>query len=197
MRLRRAHPALTVAVFGIFGAVAAGAVTYAASERFASTGTIAVRTVNPSTASETAGAEDRVARLAVAAFSRDYLAGIAQRYELYAGERAQESTEDLANRVRDDISVQLVSRSVVRVSFASPDARRTQPVTSDLLSRLVTANVTTGGGSVVQVIDPPDEPKASVNSRDVAIAGLGGLSGGALIGTLIAWLPRRRSQLRS
>jgi hypothetical protein len=68
-------------------------------------------------------------------------------------------------------------------------------VTGDLLGRLVTANLTTGRGSVAQIIDPPDEPKVFVNQRHVAMAGLGGLTGGALLGMLIGWCPRRRSAL--
>jgi hypothetical protein len=113
MRLRRVNPALSAAVFAIAGSLAAGAFAYGASDRFASTGTMTVRPGTSLAASETARLEDVMPELAGAAFSRDFLAGIIQRHDLYAGERAQASTEDLVNRVRGDIRIQLVSRSIV------------------------------------------------------------------------------------
>jgi hypothetical protein len=197
MRLKRANPALTVAVFAMLGALAAGVVAYSASARFASTGTISVRSGTRPAASATPMAEDLMPGLARAAFSRDFLTAIIQRHDLYAAERAQTSTDDLVNRMRGDILIQRVSGSVVHVSFASADARRAQLVTGDLLSRLVNANLTMGRGSVAQIIDPPDEPQAFVSPRHVAMAGLGGLSGGALIGMLVGFFPRRRDPLGS
>jgi hypothetical protein len=191
MRLKRAHPALTVAVFGIVGALGAGATAFSTAERFASTGTMTVRLGGPSTASETAKLENVMPRLARAAFSRDTLIGIIEKHQLYRSERAQSSVERVVNRMRGDIGIQLISHSVVQVSFISADARQAQQVARDLMSELVRANLYERSGSVVQLIDPPDEPKVSVSPRRVAAAGLGGLGGGALVGTLIGLLRRR------
>jgi hypothetical protein len=196
MRLRRAQLALTVAAFGVLGALAAGALAAAASDRFASTGSMTVRPASAQTGSGSER-EDVVIGLARAAFSRDFLTDVIYRHNLYAGERAQTPTEDLVDRVRGDIRIERVSRSIVLVSFVSPEARLAQPVTNDVLGQLVTANLTTGQGSVVQIIDRPDEPKAFARPQRVATAGLGGLSGGALIGMMLGILPRRRSPLGS
>jgi hypothetical protein len=194
MRVRHAHPALTVAAFGILGALAAGATAFSTADRFASTGTMTVRPGGPSTTtSETARLDDVMPRLARAAFSRDHLMGIIERHDLYGSERAQSSPESLINRLRGDIRIQLISRRVVQVSFRSVEARQAQQVARDLVSKLVEANLHEGVG-VVQVIDPPDESVVSVSPRRVAAAGLGGLVGGALIGTLIALVLRRPTQ---
>jgi hypothetical protein len=194
MRLRRAHPAITVAAFSIAGALGAGAIAFSTADRFASAGTMTMRPGGPSTAAEAARLEDVMPRLARAAFSRDTLMGIIEKHNLYPSERAQSSTEDVVNRMRGDIGIQLISRSVVEVSFASADARQVQQVTDDLMRQLVRSNLYEGAGSVVQLIDPPDEPQVSVRPRRVTVAGLGGLGGGALIGTLIGLLRRRVSQ---
>jgi uncharacterized protein involved in exopolysaccharide biosynthesis len=194
MRLRRAHPALTVAVFGIAGAVGAGAIAFSTTNRFESTGTMIVRPGDPSTASKTARLENVMPRLARDAFSRDTLMYIIEKDHLYRSERAQSSTEDVVNRMRGDIGIQLISRSIVQVSFTSADFRQTQQVADDLMRQIVRSNLYEGSGSVVQLIDPPDEPQVSVSPRRVAVASLCGLGGGALIGTLIRLLRRRVSQ---
>ena len=194
MRLRRAPATLVIAVLGIAGALGAGAIAYHVASRFESTGTMQVRRAVPPSAADDAGLAASMSALARDAFSRDFLTGVIQKHALYPGDRARSSTDDLVNRVRGDIGIELVSPNVVRVSFASADARQARPVANDLISQLVTANMQSGRGSIVQVIDPADEPQASVRPRHVAMASLGGLSGGALIGAVLGWLPRRRSQ---
>jgi hypothetical protein len=200
MRLRYLHPAVTVAALGIAGAILAGGMAFSTAGRFASTGTLTVRPAASSTASGPARVEDVMQGLAPVAFSPDVLRGIIQQHRLYAGARS--STEDLVNRMRDDIRIQLISPSVVRVSFASTEARQAQQVAGELMSRLVRANLEVreaegslgnpGRGSIVQLIDPPDEPHASVSPRPIVMASFGGLGGGALIGVLVGWLRRRR-----
>ena len=192
MRLRYLRPSLAVAALGIVGAIGAGGIAFATASRFASTGTMTVRPAASSTASRAARLEDLMPGLASAAFSRDVLMGIIQQHHLYSSARS--STEDLVNRMRGDIRIQLISRSVVQVSFASTQARQAQPVANELMSQLVRANLEAGRGSIVQVIDPPDEPRVFVSPRRVAVAGFGGLGGGALIGVLIGLLRRRPSQ---
>jgi hypothetical protein len=199
MRLRYLRPSLAVAALGIVGAIAAGGIAFVTASRFASTGTMNVRPAASSTASEAARLEDLMPGLARVAFRRDVLMGIIQQHHLYSSARA--STEDLVNRMRDDIRIQLISRSVVQVSFASTEARQAQQVAGELMSQLVRANLEgrkrgheTAPGSIVQVIDLPDEPRVSVRPRRIAVASIGGLGGGALIGVLIGLLRRRPSQ---
>jgi len=194
MRVRRTHPALTMAAFGILGALGAGATAFSTADRFASTGTVTVRPWGPSTTtSETTRLDDAIPRLTRAAFSRDNLMGIIERYDLYRSERAQSSVDSLINRMRGDIGIQLISQRLVQVSFTSAEARQSQQVARDLVSELVEANLHETVG-VVQVIDLPDESVVSVSPRRVAAASLGGLVGGALIGTLIALVLRRPTQ---
>jgi hypothetical protein len=194
MHLKRGHPALTVAAFSIVGAFGAGAIGFHTAARFASKGTMTLRPAVASTAPESAWLQDMMPRLAGDAFSRDFLAALIQKHRLYDSEFAQPTTDDLVNRMRGDIGIQLMSRSLVQVSFASREPHKAQQVAADLMSQLVQANFVAGRGSIVQLIDPPDEPRVSVSSRQVAVAGLGGLSGGALIGTLFGLVRRRPSR---
>jgi hypothetical protein len=194
MHVKRAHPALTAAVFSIAGALVAGAVASTTADRFTSSGTMTVRRAGPSTAPETARLEDVMPRLAREAFRRDILTGIVDQHDLYRGERTRLSSEGIANRLRGDIGIQRVSPSVFRVSFASSDGRQAQAVARELMRQLVDSNFQSkggGSGAIVQVIEPPDEPTASVNPRRVARTGAAGFGGGALLGTLIGFFRRR------
>jgi hypothetical protein len=200
MRLRYLHPAVTVAALGIAGAIVGGGIAFGTSGRFASTGTLTVRPSASPTASGAARVEDVMPGLARVAFSRDALMGIIEQHGLYRSARS--SPDDLVDRMRADIGIQLVSPSVVQVSFASTEARQAQQVAGELMTRLVRANLevreaegslgSRGRGSIVQLIDPPDEPRASVSPRPIVMASFGGLGGGALIGLLIGLLRRRR-----
>jgi uncharacterized protein involved in exopolysaccharide biosynthesis len=93
-----------------------------------------------------------------------------------------------------DIGIQLVSPSVFQVSFASSDGRTAQHVAQELMSQIVRSNFEASSGSIVQVLDVPDEPQVSINSRRVTLAGVGGFGGGALLGTVIGFFRRRSSQ---
>jgi uncharacterized protein involved in exopolysaccharide biosynthesis len=119
--------------------------------------------------------------------------GIIEHHDLYRSERAQLSIEDVVSRMRGEIGIQLVSASVFQVSFASSDARKAQPVANELMNQLAGLK-DDASGSVVQLLDPPDEPQVSVSPRRVTVAGAGGFSGGALFGMLIGLLRRRVSQ---
>jgi hypothetical protein len=183
-----------MAAFGVLGALGAGATAFSTADRFASIATMTVRPGGQSTTTpETARLADAIPRLTRAAFSRDNLMGIIERHDLYRSERAQSSVESLINRMRGDIGIQLISQHVIQVSFTSAEARQVQQVARDLVTELVEANLHETVG-VVQVIDLPDESVVSVSPRRVAAAGLGGLAGGALIGTLIALVLRRPTQ---
>ena len=195
MRLRYAHPALTVAALSIVGAIGAGGIAFGTAGRFASTGTMNVRPAASPTAPGSARLEDLMPGLARVAFSRDVLLGIIQQHHLYSSARS--SNEDLVDRMRGDIRIQLISRSVVQVSFASTEAPQAQQVAGELMSQLVRANLEAGRGAIVQVTDLPDEPRVSVSPRPIAVASFGGLAGGALIGILIGLLRRRPSQKAS
>ena len=192
MHVRRAHPAVIAATVGIIGACAAGVVAVSMADRFISTGTMNVRPAGPSTEPGTAK-PDVMPRLAQDAFSHKTLAGIIEKYDLYASERAQASPEAVIDHMRGDIGVQLVSPSVFQVSFASSDGRKAQQVAHELMAQLVRSNMEVSG-SVVQVLDVPDEGQVSINSRRVTLAGVGGFGGGALLGTVIGFLRRRSSQ---
>jgi hypothetical protein len=193
MHLRRAHPALVAAVLSVVGASAAAAVAAGMSDRVVSRGTVLVRR---STGSATTKAEDDLQGLARGAFDRDRLAGIVDRYDLYGGSRAQVSTDDRVVRMREDIGIQVLSPSVLQVSFAASDGRRAQQVARELMAELVRANFERKAPTVMQVIDSPDQAEAAASPRRVAQAGLGGSIGGALIGTLI-WFQRRRVSRRA
>ena len=148
MHLTRAHPALIVAALSLVGAFVAGAIAFNTAERFASMATINIRPAVPASGSATAWLEQTLAQSGLVgdAFSRDYLMAIERKYDLYPGERSQPSAEALVDRMRADIGMQLLSPSVVQVSFASADARKAKQVTDELTSRLVFENFQSGRG---------------------------------------------------
>ena len=185
MRLTRAQPVLTAASLGIMGAVVAGAIAFNVPDRFASSSTLRIQGA-PAAAPETVRPDDLVPGLARAAFSADALGGIIERHGLYPGERARRSRDDVVNRMRGDIYVQLVSPSVFQVSFASSDGRIAQQVAQDLVNQLTEPRE----GLAAQVIDPPDEPQTFVNPRRVVLASTGGFGGGTLLGLLLTLFRR-------
>jgi hypothetical protein len=188
MHLRRVHPAVIAAAVGLVGAVVAGVAAANTADRFVSRGTMDVRGST---------AEDVAPRLTRDAFNRNALTGIIERYDLYRGERARSSADDVVEQMRGDIGIQLVSPSVIQVSFASSDRRNTQQVAGELMSQLIRSHfeAASAGSNVQLKIDlTAATPQRSINRRRVTLAGVGGFGGGALIGTLIAFLRRRVSQ---
>src|ERR1051325_839280 len=143
MRVGSAHPALTVVAFSMVGAAAAAENAYNVVDRFASRGTMNVRPPAPSPTLDAGWLENTMPRLAEDAFSREFLARVIQKHDLY-GARGQSSTDDLVNRMRSDIRIRLLSRSLVQVSFAAADARQAQAVTGDLMAQLGAANFRRG-----------------------------------------------------
>jgi hypothetical protein len=186
MHLRRLHPAVVTAAVGIAGAVVAGVVAANTADRFVSRGTMDVRGST---------VEDVVPRLTRDAFNRNTLTGIIEGYDLYRGERARLSADDVVDQMRGDIGIQLVSPSVFQVSFASSDRRNAQQVAGALMSQLIRWHFEAARSNVQLKINLTAEtPQRSINPRRVTLAGVGGFGGGALLGTLIAYLRRRVSQ---
>ena len=130
--------------------------------------------------------------LARAAFSNDALRDIIERHGLYGRERARQSTDEVVNRMRRDIGIQLISGSVFQVSFVSSDGETAQQVAQDLMNQLARSKEEISEFAV-QPIDPADAPQVSVSPRRIALAGAGGLGGGALLGMLVGLLRRRAS----
>jgi len=190
MHLRGVHPVLTAAAVGIVGACAAAAVAVSAADRFVSVGTMNVRRARPATEQTAVQIEDVMPRFAQDAFDQDTLTGIIERYDLYRGERARSSTGDLVHRMRGDIGIELVSPSVFQVSFTLSEGRTARQVTQELMSRLARSNGEVSG-SIMQLVDPPDDPQVSISPQRVALSSVGGFGGGAMIGGLIGILRRR------
>jgi len=200
MRLAHAHTGIAVAAFSAAGAIAAAAIAFATFDRFVSAGTMHIRPAAQPAASAVVRLEDRVPGLARDAFNDAFLGYVIETRGLYRRERdrAQTSMTTLVTRMRGDIGLDLLSPTLVRVSFTSTDAQQTQRVVTDLMSRLVEANLTRSvsepSATVVQVIDPSGEGRIDVPPQRVAAAGIGGLGGGALVGMLFGLRRRRPSQ---
>src|SRR5512138_3726069 len=67
--------------------------------------------------------EDRLQSLVQQILSRTRLERIIQDFNLYATERRTAIMEDIVQRMRSDISIQVVKGDAFRVSFSSDDAR--------------------------------------------------------------------------
>jgi hypothetical protein len=189
MHIMRAHIALILAAFGLAGAFAAGMVAFAMSDRFEAKGTMMLA-VQP--AVPVAARFDGIGpKLMGDLLSRDTLTGVIERHNLYASERARQPMEEVAHRMRRDITLQYNSNGVFQVSFFAPDRGKAQQVVRDLMAQ-ISQSKEPGSRSLLQVIDPPGPAQRAVSPERITVAVIIGLGGGTLLGA-IASLLRRRS----
>ena len=89
----------------------------------------------------TAKIEDRLQSITQQILSRTRLERIIQDFNLYAEKRKTGIMEDIVERMRKDIEVQIVKGDAFRVSFIADDARTSMKVTERLASLFIEENL--------------------------------------------------------
>jgi len=89
----------------------------------------------------TAKIEDRLQSITQQILSRTRLERIIQDFNLYAEKRKTGIMEDIVERMRKDIDVQIVKGDAFRVSFIADDARTSMKVTERLASLFIEENL--------------------------------------------------------
>lgn len=190
MQVKRSRMAVSIGVFGIVGALAAGALGAATPDRFASSARL--RFDHAPTVSQPGRLEYDRPAIFHTALSRASLAQIVERHGLYRAERASArlTLDEAAERMRNDISF-LARRetSVFEVRYWHRDPTTAQRVAQDLMAQLVRPQ--DAMGVKVQVIDPPEWPRVPAGPNRPMMAGIG-FGGGAFLGAVVALLFRRR-----
>jgi len=94
---------------------------------------------------------------------------------------------------RGDVRIQLLSPSVIEVSFASDDGAKAERVTHDLMA-LLADSPDLVSGAALQILDAPSGPHPAVSDRRLTLAGFGGLGAGLLLSVVLNVTRRRSSE---
>jgi succinoglycan biosynthesis transport protein ExoP len=81
--------------------------------------------------------DGRVHALTLAFLTRSRLEPLIREFALYAGHRRSETMEDLVERMRNDIDIEIAQRDSLRVSFVASDRRTAMRVVERLVSQLI------------------------------------------------------------
>ncbi|MCU1237603.1 MAG: lipopolysaccharide biosynthesis [Candidatus Solibacter sp.] len=169
------------------GVLVAAAISFALPSRYVSTATVPIRNT------------ELVEREVQAALSRASLAEIIQRpsLDLYRGERARIPMEDVIHEMRNrDIQVRQ-SGAELRISYASPDPRKAQAVTSALATRFASIwpDAPPTSDLAFEVPEPASLPVKPVAPNRLAFLSAG-LGAGVVVGLLAAASIRHPKSVR-
>lgn len=138
---------LQVAIVGLVGLAAGWIVSLLLPERYTSEATL--RLV-PSTISQDllphgpVDVQNVLERERPGILSRNVLMTIVNNLDLYPSERKREPMEDVVEEFRNSVRIELSAPTAIRVAFTYSDRLLAQKVTQDVVSRLVSENITTG-----------------------------------------------------
>jgi hypothetical protein len=183
MRMSMATLGRSVALFGVAGALLAGGLSFTLRDRYRSVALVAMSMPKPA----------ELSQLSRTVLSQDALIGIMEEQHLYERERASQPVEQVIHKMRQDISIRIQGPSAFEVSFDYPDAAQAQQTNAELLGRLVDENVRITGSPELRTIEKPSAPQAPIGPNRTAITGLG-LSAGILMGAIVAWVRRPKTQ---
>jgi hypothetical protein len=211
---RRVGALKTIAALSLAGGLLALAASYSVPPRYVSSATFRITPViegaRPAQADflerET---DDRFIWLKMYLTGRDNLLAILRdpSLDLYAEEQQQLPLEDLAERMKDDGSIQIDRQgAAVHISFAYRDREKAQAVVrmlerelqeqNDVVNRETAANwkrlwsTPIPFSERIELAEPPDLPAAPVESlRSIFVAA--GIAGSLLLGALLLFVRRR------
>ena len=164
-----------VTVCVIAGVVVAGAAAFLWPQQYKSTATLRLEQPDPAVLN----------RVAEAALTRNALASIIVRYNLYRRERTRMQMEDVIDVMRQETWVTPIAPNLAQVSFFYEDPIQAQRVSQDLVGRIIAANLSTPNAGVIQVVAPADQAKRTITGKArLAFTGLG-LPVGLLFGVVL------------
>lgn len=138
-------------------------------------------------------------RLGAIAFSRESLKQLIESQDLYREDRAKQPLDVVIRRIRQNIRIEPLSSTALRVSFVYPDRHKAQQVVLELMEFLLKANLTQRTVSedwkpefTVRITpdDLPNLARAAANLRRI-ISMAAGLGGGLVLGLTVSGLRRR------
>ena len=196
MQIRIGNLGKSVAVFGVACALLAGAVSLTLSDKYRSLVLIHVQKADAQTStlvayrSELTHAVDR-------ALSQESLLGIIEKEHLYESERANQSIDDVINKMRQNIRIVVKSADTFEVSFDCADAVLAQQTTRDLIAKLMYELVHGPADDpthdyllkTFEIRDEPSMPQKPISPNRTLIASFG-LGVGILLGAVAAWVRR-------
>jgi len=173
-----------VTVCVIAGVIVAGTAAFLWPQQYKSTATLRLDQPDP----------DILNRVAEAALTRNALASIINSYNLYPRERGRMPMDDVIEKVmRRETWVTPIPPNLAQVTFSYEDPIQAQRVSQDLVGRIITANLSTPNGGLIQLDAPADQAKRTITGKArVAMTGLG-LPAGLLFGVILALILRRRA----
>jgi hypothetical protein len=204
MQFRMKQTAIvTSAVLGVVGLATACTVARLTSRRVESSGTMIVTHPAGSLGNENAAVQSHasVLRLLTRSLNNQKLDAIVDSADVRTSgyrDRAtgfsvsRRSVDRASDASRGDVRIQVLSPSVIEVSFASNDGAKAARVTHDLMA-LLSESPDFVSGTTLQILDAPGEPHAAVSARRVTLAGFGGLGAGLLLGVVLSVTRRRWS----
>jgi len=196
-----------LAVFGVSGALIAGAVSLTLPDRYRSSVLVRVQKTQGVTADAYHSELDGLLRDVL---DHKSLVGIMERERLYERERASKPVDDVINKMRNDISIKLMGSDALRVSFDGSDAARARETANALADTLIEtalhraedaalhrAEAGTLATTILQrfeILERPTMPQRPVRPNRIAMTGFG-LCAGLLFGVFAALV--RRAPLTS
>lgn len=175
-----------VAGCGVAGLALTAAVVFSLPYQYQSTAILKMETPGGAPAGT-----ETVQQLAEAALTPTALMSMIHSFHLYAGGAADDQA---IKKMRRAIRVEPAASSLVKVSFAYEDPTQAQQVSQDLVSRIISANISQSAGPnglLVQLAAPSDQPRKLGEGKRHGLAHLG-LPGGMLFGVVLALVLRRR-----
>jgi hypothetical protein len=175
----------SLAAFGMAGALLAASLSFTLRDRYLSVGLVTI--------TQAAGVHRaELTELVRRALDRDSLAGVIEKEHLYERERLDMSREEVIDRMRRDIRIVLASPKALEVSFEYTDAARAQRTSADLLERLISENLNLPTTNALLVQDRPSMPQGPFWPNRTVVTSFG-LVAGLLMGAVVAWVRRPRS----
>lgn len=203
MRVNTASPSLMALAFGGMGLVLAGAGAYVTSHRVESAGTLRIDSTGTAPAKAADDLDAELLALAAHALNDDYLATLVDRTDVRGSRHTDARTGPRrVSDVRGDLSVALISPSVLRVSYASDSPAHAQGIATELMRHLIDVGLQDAIEAkqsqqpreprTLQILDPVGSPQRRVSPRRMAVAGTWGLGFGVLAGVLVGGIRRHR-----
>lgn len=145
----------------------------------------------------------RLSELSAQAFSRQELSDLIRSQNLYAGERAKMTTEEVLTQMRQNIRITAVPAKAgdsgipaFALRFTYADRFTAQKVATSLVSKLLNANLKLASArpeqaATLKILDPASLPQTPIFPNRPATT-LAGLAAGTALGALVAFIRRMR-----
>ena len=182
---------VTAACFAVTGVLVAGLISWRIPDKYYSSATVRF---GPAKAAK------EIPALIVSSTSRNSLAPILKKHNLYERERTQKPLEELIERMRADIRIERLGDDAFTVAFRNENPATARRVTQELIHALIENNILDRRAAARQASTPPSRlvllsvpnlPSSPTSPNRPMIYGLG-IAIGTLAGAVVTWFRRAR-----